>query len=150
MSLATAGELDLFGTPSYFNGGEPLPVGRYRVRYVDGCMKYGGGQGWTVNAYAADRSCWYVVGATTADRIVVPPGTVGYAVGAGAYATFDECVTASAMVPPVEFELTTERPVGVWLLDSPYSDNMSGVDGRNPRWALEPVTPACGTADGGV
>ena len=29
-----------------------LPAGRYRVEYVDGCLKYSGSQGWSLNAYA--------------------------------------------------------------------------------------------------
>ncbi|MBK8172290.1 MAG: hypothetical protein IPK60_18360 [Sandaracinaceae bacterium] len=147
-STATSGDLDLFGTPAYFNDGAPLPVGRYRVRYVDGCMMYGSGQGWTVNAYTADMACWYLIGETTSDRLVVPPGTVGYAPGSGAFASFDDCVAASRAVPPVEFELTTSQRVGVWLLDSPYSDNMAGVDGNNPRWALDSISgPGCGVDD---
>jgi len=139
-SLAAPGQLDLFGTPAYFNNNQPLPAGKYRVRYVDGCMKYGGGQGWTVNAYAKDQACWYVIGETTSDRIVVPPGTVGWAAGSGAYASFADCVTASLAVPPVEFETTQSKRLGVWLLDSPYSDNMAGEQGRNPKWSLESLT----------
>lgn len=147
-STATSGELDLFGTPAYFNDGLPLPAGRYRVTYLDGCMMYGSGQGWTVNAYESNQACWYVIGETTSDRIVVPPGTIGYAPGSGAFASFDDCVAASRAAPPVEFELTAEQRVGIWLLDSPYADNMAGVDGNNPRWRLDSISfPGC--SDGG-
>lgn len=139
-STATTGQLNLFGTPVYFNNGSALPAGTYRIRYVDGCMKYGGGQGWTVNAYAANQSCWYLIGASTSDRIVVPPGTVGYAVGSGAFANFEDCVAASAAVPPVEFTVQAPTPMGIWLLDSPYSDNLPGIDNRNPTWQLDVVT----------
>lgn len=142
-STATTSQLDLFGTPAYFNGGQPLPAGTYRITYLDGCMKYGGGQGWTVNAYAANAACWYVIGATTNDRIVVPPGTIGYAVGSGAYADFEDCVTASRQVPPVDFQLLQPSVLGVWLLDSPYSDNLPGLDNRNPKWQLSTVTSSC-------
>lgn len=146
-STATSGELDLFGTPAYFNDGLPLPAGRYRVTYLDGCMMYGSGQGWTVNAYASDQACWYVIGETTGDRIVVPPGTIGYAPGSGAFASFDDCVAASRTIAPVEFELAAEQRVGIWLLDSPYSDNMAGVDGNNPRWRLDNISfPGCSDA----
>ncbi len=150
-TTATAGTLDLFGTPVYFNGGAPLAAGRYRLRYVDGCMKYGESQGWTVNAYASGGSCWFVVGATTSERYAVPPGTVGYNIGSGGFASFEECVAASRAVPPVEFELPTTSVVGVWLSDSPYSDNMVGVDGRNPQWELDRVTSSCPSirVDGG-
>lgn len=142
-STATTSNLDLFGTPAYFNGGQPVAAGTYRISYVDGCMKYGGGQGWTVNAYVANQSCWYVIGASTNERIVVPPGTVGYAVGSGAYADFEDCVAASLQVPPVEFTLAQPTPLGVWLLDSPYGDNMAGLDNRNPTWQLSVVTSSC-------
>jgi hypothetical protein len=142
-STATTSQLDLFGTPAYFNGGQPLPAGSYRITYLDGCMKYGGAQGWTVNAYAANRACWYVIGATTNDRIVVPPGTIGYAVGSGAYANFEDCVTASRQVPPVDFQLLQPSVLGVWLLDSPYSDNLPGLDNRNPTWQLSTLTSSC-------
>ena len=142
-STATTSNLDLFGTPAYFNQGQPVPAGTYRITYVDGCMKYASSQGWTVNAYAANQSCWYVVGVTTSDRIVVPPGTVGYSVGGGAYANFEDCVTASLQVPPVEFTLAQPTPLGVWLLDSPYSDNVAGIDNRNPTWRLSVVTSTC-------
>lgn len=78
---------------------------------------------------------------------MVPPGTIGYAPGAGAFTSFDDCVAASRAVAPVEFELATEQRVGVWLLDSPYSDNMAGVEGNNPRWRLDNISfPGCGDA----
>jgi hypothetical protein len=137
-SAAAPAALDLFGSPAYFNDGRPLPGGRYRIRYVDGCMKYDSGQGWTVNAVLGTY-CWYVVGENTSIRIVVPPGNEGYAVGQGGKASFDECVSASRAIPPVEFTVAAPSRLGVWLLDSPYGDNVPGVDGRNPQWALENV-----------
>jgi hypothetical protein len=134
-NFATDQTLSVFGTPTYFEDGGSLPAGEYRVTYLDGCMMYGSGQGWTVNAYDGDPDSWWLIGATTSDRIVVPPGTVGYAPGAGAYANFGDCVTASQMVPPVDFYFDG-GPIGVWLQDSPYTDNTAGPDGGNPRWEL--------------
>ncbi len=59
---------DVFGQTTYFAGGAPLPAGRYTLTYVDGCMKYSGDQGWTVNAYTQASSAdeWYLVGASGA------------------------------------------------------------------------------------
>jgi len=134
-SQATASDLNLFGTVAYFNNGQPIPAGSYRLTYVDGCMKYGSGQGWTVNAYANGSDGWWLVGATTSDKILVLPGTVGYAPDAGAFSDFASCVAASLLSPPVTF--THTGGVGIWLQDSPYSDNTAGEDDRNPSWRLD-------------
>jgi hypothetical protein len=135
-SEATANDLSLFGTPVYFNGGNPLPAGTYRMTYVDGCMKYGGGQGWTVNAYGETGCCkWWLIGESTADRKLVPPGTIGYAAGSGAFASFADCENESRATAPLEFVHSGGR-LGIWLQDSPYTDNLAGEDGRNPRWRL--------------
>jgi len=134
-SDATASNLSLFGTPVYFDNGNPIPAGTYEMQYIDGCMKYGGGQGWTVNAYDGGCCSWWLVGATTTDKKIVPPGTIGYAPGAGAFAAFEDCVTASKLKPPKVFN-HSGGPLGIWLQDVPYSDNLAGVDGRNPKWRL--------------
>jgi hypothetical protein len=135
-SFATQQQLDLFGTTVYFGGGEALPAGKYRLTYVDGCMKYASDQDWTIHAYANGGSAaWWIVGATSSERIVVPPGTVGYSSANGAYATFDACVAANQALPPVEFDFPGGK-LGVWLLDTQYTDNLAGVDGRNPKWNL--------------
>jgi hypothetical protein len=60
---------------------------------------------------------------------------VGFLVGAGGFATFDECVAANVPLPPIEFRFDG-GPLGVWLEDNPYTDNVAGVGGRNPKWAL--------------
>jgi hypothetical protein len=136
-SFATQSSLDLFGQITYFAGGDVLPAGRYRVQYVDGCMKYGPGQDWTVQAYA-DGSDAFWLGATTGDKLFLPPATAGYSAtagGGGAYVTFDECVAANLALPPSEFDFAGGQ-LGVWLADSQYSDNMAGTDGRNPKWSL--------------
>jgi hypothetical protein len=140
-STGTQDNLDLFGTVIYFGGGAALAAGRYRATYVDGCMKYGGGQDWTIHAYAtAEPYGWWFVGETTADKIVAPPGTVGYATSNGAFATFAECVAANLVLPPLEFDFAGGK-LGVWLQDSPYSDNMAGEGGRNPKWQLTLLAP---------
>jgi hypothetical protein len=108
-------------------------------------MKYGGGQGWTVNAYADGSAGWWLVGATTSDKIKVLPGTIGYAVGAGAFDQFEDCVSASKLAAPVMFTHAGGK-LGVWLQDAPYSDNTAGVNDRNPVWRLQRVD----CTDGGV
>ncbi len=129
---------DVFGNVVTFNGGVAVPPGRYRVTYVDGCMKYSTSQAWSVNAYAAgdptgtDRY-WIVDGSM--NQIVVPPGTAGFLVGSGGFAGFDECVTANLALPPIDFDFTGGQ-IGAWLDDNPYSDNVPGVNGRNPTWKL--------------
>lgn len=137
-SQASASDLNLFGTPAFFNNDQPLAAGTYRLTYVDGCMKYGSGQGWTVNAYANGTDAWWLVGATTADKILVLPGTAGYAPDAGAFSDFASCVAASLLSAPVTFT-HTGGVLGVWLQDSPYSDNTAGQDDRNPTWRLDGV-----------
>lgn len=138
-SLAAPGSLDLFGTPSYFSNGDALPAGRYRVTYVDGCMKYSSTQGWTINAYAQNDpgpAKWWLIGADQTVMIRVPPGTVGYFTSNGAYATFAECVAANELLPADEFDFAGGK-LGIWLQDSNYGDNLAGEGGVNPTWKLE-------------
>lgn len=125
---------DAFGAATFWNGGAPVPAGHYRVTYVDGCMKYSSGQGWTVNAYANGPDTLYVVGATTV--IVAPaPGTVGFVVNQGAFATFDACVAANQSDAPLEFDFGG-GPLGLQLHDDPTTDNVAGENGRNPTYRL--------------
>lgn len=130
---------DVFGGVATFNGGIAVPAGQYRVAYVDGCMKYSSYQGWTVHAYAqgdpgGDDAYW-LVAATTMQKVNRPPGTIGWAAGQGAYAAFEDCVAANVMLSPVEFAFSG-GVLGVWLLDAPYTDNVAGEGGRSPAWRL--------------
>jgi hypothetical protein len=135
-AMETSPTSDVFGTIVRFAGGKSLPAGHYRVEYVDGCMKYSGNQGWSVHAYRDGTDAWWLVGETTSDRIVMPPGTVGFLVGAGGFATFDACVAANRnLAAAVEFDFKGGR-LGVWLRDDPYVDNIAGENGRNPRWKI--------------
>jgi hypothetical protein len=137
-SAGTNEALNLFGEIVYFADGAVLPAGRYRAQFVDGCMKYASDQAWTVHAYANSSIAWWLVGDSSADQIVVPPGTVGYSTDNGAYAAFEECVAANLLLPPTEFDFAGGK-LGVWLLDSQYTDNVAGVDDRNPKWKLTRV-----------
>jgi hypothetical protein len=142
-SAGTQQNLDLFGTIVYFANGDALPAGRYRATYVDGCMKYGGSQDWTIHAYApnpTNHNQWWFVGDTSDERIVTPPGTSGYGVANGAYAAFEDCVSANLALEPMEFDFSGGK-IGVWLEDSPYTDNVAGQDGRNPKWQLTLLEP---------
>jgi hypothetical protein len=150
-SLTTPDQLDLFGAPTYFNNGKPVPAGRYLMTYVDGCMKYSGDQGWTVNAYPLGGPCqWWLIGDTAAAKILQPPGAIGYLVGEGAFADFDDCVRTSKASPPKVFDHPGGL-LGVVLQDAPYQDNIPGPQGRNPKWRLDrqPTTwdqRECGTS----
>jgi hypothetical protein len=133
---------DVFGSIVTFASGASLPAGRYRLTYVDGCMLYGGGQGWTVNAYAlgdpAGSDHWWIMSGGHPITTAIPPGTVGILPGQGAFATFDACVQANLQLAPVDVVLPA-GPVGVWLEDDPYSDNVAGPSGRAPTWSLQCV-----------
>jgi hypothetical protein len=137
-SLATSSTLDLFGAVIYFNGGQPLPAGSYRVRYIDGCFRYGANQGWTVHGYADGRSTWFVVAEARTNKLVVPPGNVGFILGSGGFANFEDCVNASRAMSPRDFQHPGGR-IGIWLEDEIYSDNSPGENGRNPSWELSTV-----------
>ncbi len=146
-SSASAGNLNLFGTPVYFDNGADIPAGTYMVSYEDGCFKYGAGQGWTVNAYPKGGCChWWIIGNTTNDKLEQAPGTIGFAVGSGAFAAFQDCVNASKLSAPVTIQHTGGK-LGIWLQDSPYTDNTPGENGNNPKWKLTRVG-AC--VDGGT
>ncbi len=131
---ATPDSLDLFGAISYYSDGLELPAGRYRVELIDGCMKYASNQDWTIHAYEAPGLGWFL-GAAPGDELVRLPGTVGYSSTNGAYADFEDCVDANLELDPVEFDFAGGM-LGVWLKDSQYTDNLPGLDGRNPVWEL--------------
>jgi hypothetical protein len=149
-SFATQASLDLFGQTVFFADGGSLPAGHYSIAYVDGCMMYSNvNQGWTVNAHTGDR--WYLVdgpgGGSATTEILSPPGTYGYLVDAGAYAVFADCVTANVQQDkPAEFDFDG-GVLGLWLSDSPYSDNVAGDNGRNPKWSLTLVGQPCPNAN---
>jgi hypothetical protein len=142
-SIATAQNLNLFGQVIYYEDGGVFPPGRYRAVYTDGCMKYDSLQDWTVQPgdggglVPIDPALgFWLVGRTSANLIVKPPGTAGLSASQGAYATFDECVAGNlALDAPVEFDFDG-GPIGVWLDDNLYSDNQAGDNGRNPAWKL--------------
>ena len=124
---------DVSGAPVLWNGGAPVPAGRYRVTYVDGCMKYSSSQNWTVNAYGNGPSTLWIVG--DGSRIAPVPGTTGFTNGEG-FATFDACVTANlANDGALQFDFAGGT-LGLELEDDPYTDNVPGENGRSPTYRL--------------
>ena len=69
------------------------------------------------------------------DERLALPGTVGIYVGSGGYATYDECVAANLQRPTEPF-VFTGGPLGVWLQDEYYADNVTGPNGQTPTWSL--------------
>jgi hypothetical protein len=125
---------NVFGALVQWNGGAPLPPGRYRVTYVDGCMKYSSGQGWSVNAYANGPDGFLIRSGSS--TLGPAPGTVGFLPGQGGFATFDGCVDANlANDAPFQFDFAGGS-LGAILIDDPYSDNVEGSNGRNPTYRL--------------
>ena len=135
-STGTNQNLDLFGNIVYFADGIELPAGRYRITYLDGCMKYSAAQDWALHAYAgAEPDGWWFVGNDQTQKVVVPPGTVGFLASSGGFTSFDQCVAANLALAPVEFAFAGGK-LGAWLQDSPYTDNQAGESNRNPKWKL--------------
>jgi hypothetical protein len=123
--------LNLFGQIVYYDDGGNLPKGRYEAKYLGGCMKYDWLFNWQVQASWPDAGgggFWFV-GDTSSDRIVMPPGVTM------SYADFDACVAANLTASPEDFEFDGGK-LGIWLNDDPYTDNVAGPDGGNPRWQL--------------
>jgi hypothetical protein len=133
MSEATASGPALFGSPVPVAEGADLSAGTYRVRYTDGCFKFASDQGWTVHARLDGNFTWWLVDGATSERLEILPGTVGITPGAGAFAEFDDCVAANLLEPELVYE-HDGGPLSVLLTDSNFSDNVAGVDGRNPAW----------------
>ena len=143
----------LGGQPAFFDKqGNPLPSGHYRIRYVDGCMRFGGGQSFTVHAYeptpdAAAYATWFGVssdGGSPSFESVRLPGIWIFGADAStpdASDTYTSCVELSKQRPPTEFEYDAGRKLGVQINDSPLGDNAIGPDGGTPTWQLELWSP---------
>lgn len=127
--------VDVFGEITWFADGNDLPAGHYRVRYVDGCMKYSSFGHWTIHSFE-DGSLAAYLGTEIGDELQLLPGTFGIDKDDGAFSHFDDCVDANLMTDPALFEFSGGA-LGVWLLDSNYSNNETGQRDRNPTWQLE-------------
>lgn len=136
------------GTVTLFDKeGNPLPAGRYRLTYANGCMIYGGGQPYTVHAYepsvdAATYATWMLVIEDGGFQPVKLPGNWLFgADAAAAPADYTACVAANKMLAPVEFEYDAGARLGVQINDNPLGDNVPGPDGGDPTWRLERYSP---------
>ena len=142
-SAATQGTLDLFGAVLYFDNGAALPAGSYRIKNSGGCMKYGAGQNWTVHAFPNGDIAWWLIGATTTDKLFMPPGT--YLLDAAGnntgFADYAACDAANRALPARTFSFAGGK-LGIWLTDTIYMDNTSGT-GSNPSWTLTKVVTGC-------
>ena len=127
--------LDLFGDITWVADGAELAAGRYRVKYVDGCMKYSSFGHWTIHSFE-DGSLAAYLGTEIGEELQLLPGTFGVDKSDGAFNHFEDCVNANLLLDPVEFEFSGGM-LGIWLLDSNYSNNEGGQQNRNPTWQLE-------------
>lgn len=144
-SSATPQNLDLFGTPVYFNDGSPLEAGRYRVKNKGGCMKYNSAQRWMTQAWVDGSSAWWLIGDSTNDKLFILPGVFGWTTVNGkpvdhGAATFAECDRLNLATAPRDFDFAGGR-MGIMLADTLYSDNTAGE--RNPTWELTRAIPGC-------
>jgi hypothetical protein len=119
------------GTVTYFRQGGTIPAGRYRVSYLDGCMRYGPAVNWSIHNILPPG--WLLLGNTALDQLGVLPGVSGTG-----YASFEDCVAASRRLPPLEVDFAGGK-LGVWNNDYPLSDNIAGLNGRDPEWCLTPL-----------
>ncbi|MCB9564429.1 MAG: hypothetical protein H6709_13360 [Kofleriaceae bacterium] len=142
----------LFAQVIPFAGGASLPAGTYSLEYVDGCSKYAASLWWSIHGHASGDVAWWLVGASSADRIVMLPGTVGLLPGTAGptgdqngFEDFAACVAANRQLAPLRYQ-HPGGPLGIFEADIYYPDNVSGQDGRNPRWRLVFDGP-CPTTD---
>ena len=121
----------LGGTATYFRQGVVVPAGRYRVSYVDGCMRFGPPVGWTIHNQLPIS--WFLVDDSGVNTLGTLPGATGLG-----YDEFEDCVAESLQSPPLEVDFAGGQ-LGVAMVDYPLTDNIAGIDGRNPEWCLTPL-----------
>jgi hypothetical protein len=128
--------LDVTGPETYFVGGAPLPAGRYRVEYIDGCMMWGStGFGWSIGEGitlgALQEEC-LLVGDTTTTVVGVLPGIEGAGVP-----KYSDCVAQSRMLPPLDVSYAGGK-LGIFNGDTVQFDDIGGEaeGGVSPTWRL--------------
>lgn len=130
-----------------------LPAGQYSLQNVGGCMKYSttATHGWTVNAFVdANKKGWWFSYAFGV-QLLFAPGSYGLlndcagytsgTLGRGcSFPVYADCDAYNKQLPPLYFNWTYDlQPLGFWLNDAPYSNNLPGAtvpNGTNPSWAL--------------
>jgi hypothetical protein len=149
--------LDVMGSVRYFAKGAPLPRGKYRIEYVDGCMMYGpatsatGTWGWEIHTGNQPFNLWLtgfpgagycvLVGASASNILQTLPGITS---GAPGYSTYADCVAANKSTnAPLDFDFAG-GPLGIVVKDALPSDNSGGetAGGVSPTWKLSLVA-AC-------
>jgi hypothetical protein len=128
------------GDVVYFSE-DALPAGDYRINYIGGCMRYSPSQGITVNASeSATGPAWFLVEDDREGSRL--PGTVGFEVGSGAFATEAECIGASRVLASARIATPVARRLGVRLADTGYGDNSGAAP---PTWELESLSGPSGS-----
>lgn len=118
---------------TYWFDGRPLPAGTYRVRYGGGALAWGGNLSeWGVGDAFDPSGGFYVTDGT--NETYAPQLNDTYYPSPGA------AQQANAAAEPVEIQ-HGGGPLGVYLRDSNYADNLSSPWG-NPAFILEFIGPA--------
>jgi hypothetical protein len=127
--------------------GATLPTGHYRIRYVDGCMKYASDQSFTVHAYEPSATApafatWVLTNSDAGATGFQPVKLPGIWIYGGDAAVpdggrYEACVELNKAAPPTEFDYDAGAPLGVLVNDTPLGDNTGGPDGGDPTWVLE-------------
>ncbi len=128
---------DVHGAPTYFANGAALGAGRYRITYLDGCLRYEGPWGWSVNGLDTYR--YLIIGETTTEVLAPAPGltSTGFFSAALDYPVFDDCVAASRALPSLDVDIDfAGGRLGIWQNDFKPEDNVPGPDNRSPTWLL--------------
>jgi hypothetical protein len=125
---------------AYFAGGTSLPAGKYAIAYAGGCVNYSACCGtWTVNGQDGQYE-YLIVGATTADRIAIAPGTFAIVLTPGAapaqsFSNASDCVAANRMDPPYVFDFAGGK-LGIYNNDFEPTDNAAGAGVGAPSFTL--------------
>jgi hypothetical protein len=135
----------LLDTPSYFAGGAPLPAGRYRLTYVDGCYTIGDPAvyGWAVHFLKASGLGCSLIGAD-AKPLMFTPGIEGITIPP-ALDTYAHCVAANCKEPPLDFDFAGGKLGLLRNGGTPFAefDDLDGTTagGRNPTFRLTRLDP---------
>lgn len=122
------------GAISYFYGGVSLPAGTYRVKYGGAALQWGGNPAeWGVGDAFIPAQGFYIRRGGGADLY-------GPQLNSTYYPTASAAQLANAAAPAVTFTHTS-GPIGMFLQDSNYSDNVP-ADWGSPLFILEFIGPA--------
>jgi hypothetical protein len=168
VSLPDDATAAMVGVSDYFADGLVLPPGRYRLAYIDGCMKLDlqalvgvdpGVFGWNVHLTKMDASgtggCWLVgdhdmlIQATPGKAgilgLLAPsPDTAAVLADVAAFTTYAECVAVNCREPVSDFYFSGGM-LGVRFGGSPDNSAWYSTDalqgGRGPTFRLTRLDP---------